>query len=52
MADIDFDFVKEYIHRTGYGKTAEDYLRENKNFVINQSGKERRKQPFLEKIMF
>ena len=40
MTDIDLDFVKGYIHRIGYGKTAEDYLRENKKFVTIQNGKE------------
>lgn len=40
MEDIDLSFVKEYIRRIGYGKTAEDYLRENKNFITIQNGKE------------
>ena len=40
MEDIDLDFVKGYIRRIGYGKTAEDYLRENKNFITTQSGRE------------
>ncbi len=40
MEDLDLDFVKEYIRRIGYGKTTEDYLRGNKNFVTIQSGKE------------
>ena len=33
LEDIDLDFVAEYVHRIGYTKTAEEYLRQNKNFV-------------------
>ena len=33
LDDIDFDFVTDYIHLIGYKKTAEEYLRQNKNFV-------------------
>lgn len=40
LEDIDMDFVKEYIRRIDYEKTAEDYLRENKSFVTIQNGKE------------
>lgn len=40
MNDIDLDFVKEYISKIKYSKTAEEYLRENKNFVKFNDGKE------------
>ena len=34
LEDIDLDFVTEYIHKIGYAKTAVEYLKQNKNFVI------------------
>ena len=38
--DLDLDFAGNYIKLIGYGKTAEEYLRENKNFVTVKDGKE------------
>ena len=34
LEDIDLPFVTEYIHKIGYAKTAEEYLKQNKNFII------------------
>ncbi len=34
LEDIDLSFVTEYIHKIGYAKTAEEYLKQNKNFII------------------
>ena len=38
--DLDLDFVGSYIKLIGYGKTAEEYLRENKNYVTVKDDKE------------
>lgn len=38
--DIDLDFVRAYTAKIGYTKTAEEYLRENKNFITRKNGKE------------
>lgn len=38
--DIDLNFAKEYISKIGYKKTAESYLRENKNFITKKDGSE------------
>ena len=38
--DIDLEFVRSYISRIGYKKSAEEYLRENKNFVTVKEGRE------------
>ena len=38
--DIDLSFVKEYCHKIGYSKSAEEYIRQNKNFIVNRNGKE------------
>ena len=40
MEDIDLDFVREYLGKIGYSKTAGEYLRENKKFVVYRDGKE------------
>lgn len=40
LEDINLNFVKEYIHRIDYKKTAEEYLRENKSFITVKNGKE------------
>ena len=37
IADIDLDFVREYIRKIGYTKTAEEYLRENKKFITKKN---------------
>ena len=40
MDDIDMDFVRDYIKRIGYTKSAEEYLKENKKFVVSKDGRE------------
>ena len=40
MEDIDMDFVRNYIKRIGYTKSAEEYLKENKKFVVLKDGGE------------
>ena len=40
MEDIDLDFVREYLGKIGYSKTAGEYLRENKKFVVYRDGQE------------
>ena len=40
LDDIDMAFVKEYCHRIGYGKTPEEYIRQNKDYVVNVSGRQ------------
>ena len=40
MDDIDLDFVKSYIMKIGYRKSAIAYLKENKEFVSKKNGKE------------
>ncbi len=40
MDDIDLDFVVEYCKKIGYGKSAEEYIRQNKDFVIQHDGRE------------
>jgi ATP-dependent DNA helicase RecG len=39
--DIDLAKVNDYIKVIGYGKDAETYLRENKEFVVNQEGEDK-----------
>jgi len=36
--DIDLDFVQRYIEKIGYGRTPVEYLRGNKDFIINRDG--------------
>ena len=38
--DIDLEFVRSYTTRIGYTKSAEEYLRENKNFISVNEDKE------------
>ena len=40
MDDIDLEFVRSYLSRVGYKKSAEEYLCENKNFVTVNDDKE------------
>ena len=40
LDDIDLEFVRSYISRIGYKKSAEEYLRENKNFVTVNDDKD------------
>lgn len=39
LDDIDMEFVKSYIDKIGYKKTAREYLKENKGFVKQKNGK-------------
>ena len=38
LDDIDLNAVEAYARKIGYGKTPEEYLRENKGFLINKDG--------------
>lgn len=38
--DIDLPFVELYIDKIGYGKSAIDYLKSNKDFIVYRNGKE------------
>lgn len=38
--DIDLSFVIDYCNKIGYSKSAEEYIRQNKNFIVNRNGKE------------
>lgn len=40
IGDLDLGFVSSYCKRIGYGKSAEGYLRENKNFITTKDGRE------------
>lgn len=40
MEDIDFNFVAEYCKKIGYKKSAEEYIRQNNDFVVSHSGRE------------
>lgn len=37
--DIDMKVVAEYCNKIGYGKSAEEYIRQNKKYVVNVSGR-------------
>lgn len=38
--DIDLKFVAEYCQKIGYGKSAEEYIRQNNNYIIQHDGRE------------
>lgn len=40
MEDIDLDFVAEYCKKIGYKKSAEEYIRQNNDFVVSHNGRE------------
>ena len=40
MEDIDWEFVAEYCKKIRYPKSAEEYIRQNNNFVVNHNGRE------------
>ena len=40
LEDIDMEMVQSYIDKIGYGKTAFEYLKENKGFIRERQGKE------------
>jgi ATP-dependent DNA helicase RecG len=38
--DIDMDFVTEYCKKIGYGKSAEEYIRQNNDYLVQHDGRE------------
>lgn len=38
--DIDMDFVASYCQKIGYSKSPEEYIRQNKSFIVTKSGRE------------
>ncbi len=39
VGDIDMEFVAEYCKKIGYGKTAEEYISQNHDFVVEHDGR-------------
>lgn len=40
LDDINMEFVAEYCKKIGYGKTAEEYIKQNKDYVVNVAGRQ------------
>ncbi len=40
LEDIDMDFVADYCEKIGYKKSAEDYIKQNKGFIVNINGRQ------------
>ena len=40
LDDIDMDFVAEYCKKIGYSKSAEEYIRQNKDYIVRHDGRE------------
>ena len=40
LDDIDMDFVTEYCKKIGYTKSAEEYIKQNKDYIIRHDGRE------------
>jgi ATP-dependent DNA helicase RecG len=40
LDDIDMDFVAKYCEKIGYGKTAEEYIKQNKDYIVNAAGRQ------------
>lgn len=40
IEDIDMDFVAEYCKKIGYGKSAEEYIRQNNDYIVKHDGRE------------
>ena len=40
IEDIDMDFVAEYCKKIGYGKSAEEYIRQNNDYIVQHDGRE------------
>ena len=38
--DIDMDVVSDYCKRIGYGKSAEEYIRQNKSYIVKNGNRE------------
>ena len=40
IEDIDMSFVAEYCKKIGYGKSAEEYIRQNNDYIVQHDGRE------------
>ena len=40
LDDIDMDFVAKYCKKIGYSKSAEEYIRQNKDYIVRHDGRE------------
>ena len=40
LDDIDMDFVAEYCKKIGYTKSPEEYIRQNKDYIVKHDGRE------------
>ena len=40
LDDIDMEFVAKYCEKIGYGKTPEEYIRQNKDYIVNVAGRQ------------
>ena len=40
IEDIDMDFVASYCQKIGYAKSPEEYIRQNKSFIVTKSGRQ------------
>lgn len=40
LDDIDMDFVAEYCRKIGYTKSADEYIKQNKDYIIRHDGRE------------
>ena len=40
IEDIDMDFVASYCKKIGYAKSPEEYIRQNKSFIVTKSGRQ------------
>ena len=40
IEDIDMDFVAEYCKKISYGKSAEEYIRQNNDYIVKHDGRE------------
>ncbi len=40
IEDIDMDFVAAHCKKIGYGKSAEEYIRQNKDFIVTKNGRQ------------
>ena len=40
LDDIDIEFVAKYCEKIGYGKTPEEYIRQNKDYIVSVAGRQ------------
>ena len=40
LDDIDMEFVAKYCEKIGYGKTPEEYIRQNKDYIVSVAGRQ------------